>query len=367
MAAMMNAMENSDLDQQQQQIGDLTNLGLFARREDGKSAHRVLVVGDGNFSFARAFLRSNTEKIASSEIAVTATSLDSREELLQMYPNSGAILDELQRGGVRVIHGVNATKLKEYPVLLTDSSAAASEDDNGTAATTASGAPLLFDRIVFNFPHYAEGGSKRNKIHLHRKLLRDFFQSAQDVLARQGLIWVTLCAGQGGTALDTKQRAWGDTWQVVHCAADNGFILHNVHLCPVEQLADLGYYSVGYKLAERGFWTPDSLSHVFCRENVGLRAQLPMEWTRGISFWIHEGYTEQKLERILRECFPEPIQLAFDLTDQHVCSKTGRTSVTYTVKVSCDRTAFAKDRVNEWTLRAIQILKDSDFASSRAE
>uniref|UniRef100_K3W6P5 25S rRNA (uridine-N(3))-methyltransferase BMT5-like domain-containing protein n=1 Tax=Globisporangium ultimum (strain ATCC 200006 / CBS 805.95 / DAOM BR144) TaxID=431595 RepID=K3W6P5_GLOUD len=351
------------------QIGDLTNLGLFARKEDecGRPiAHRVLVVGDGNFSFARAFLRSNADRIASNAVSVTATSLDTHDELLKMYPNSGEILDELKDGGVRVIHGVNATKLKEYPLLLTESDAAC--DSAAAAAVDASStASLLFDRIVFNFPHFAEGGSKRNKIHLHRKLLRDFFQSAQDVLTRQGLVWVTLCAGQGGTALDTKQRAWGDTWQIVHCAADNGLIMHNIHLCPVEQLADLGYYSVGYKLAERGFWTPDSLTHVFCRENVGLRAQLPIEWSRGISFWIHEGYTEQKLEAILRECFPEPIRFSYSLTDQHVCPKTHRTSVTYTVKTSCDRTAFAKHRVNEWTLKAIQILKDSDFASSRAE
>lgn len=342
-------------------IGDLTNLGLVGAKSNG-DAHRVLIVGDGNFSFARAFLRSNEQKIASGELAVTATSLDTHDELLQMYPNSGVILDELKDGGVRVVHNVNATKLKQYPSLLNATTAELAE-----SSSCSSSAPSLFDRVVFNFPHFAEGGSKRNKIHRHRQLLREFFQSVHDVLAHDGLVWVTLCAGQGGTPLDTKPRAWGDTWQIVHCAADAGFIARNVHLCPVEKLAELGYYSVGYKLKEQAFWTPDSLTHVFCREGLlGVKAHFPIEWTRGISFWTHEGFTEDKMAAILHECFPEPIAMSFHLTDTYVCPKTNRTSVTYSVHVNCDRTAFSKDRVNARTLDAITRIESSGFASSRA-
>ncbi|GAB9463299.1 Ferredoxin-fold anticodon-binding domain-containing protein 1 [Globisporangium polare] len=340
-------------------IGDLTNLGLVGAKSNG-DAHRVLIVGDGNFSFVRAFLRSNEQKIAMGEISVTATSLDTHEELLQMYPNSSVILGELKDGGVRVVHDVNATKLKQYPSLLHGTTAEGAE-------TNSASAPSLFDRVVFNFPHFAEGGSKRNKIHRHRQLLREFFQSAQDVLAHDGLVWVTLCAGQGGTPLDTKPRAWGDTWQIVHCAADAGFIARNVHLCPVEKLAELGYYSVGYKLKEQAFWTPDSLTHVFCREGLpGVKAHFPIEWTRGISFWTHDGFVEDKVTAILRECFPEPIALSLHLTDTYVCPKTSRTSVTYSVHVSCDRTALNKDRVNARTLDAITRIESSGFASSRA-
>lgn len=340
-------------------IGDLTNLGLVGAKSNG-DAHRVLIVGDGNFSFARAFLRSNEHKIASGELSVTATSLDTHDELLQMYPNSGVILGELRDGGVRVVHDVNATKLKQYPSLLLTT------EDSKINASSSSSSTSLFDRVVFNFPHFAEGGSKRNKIHRHRQLLREFFQSAQDVLALDGLVWVTLCAGQGGTPLDTKPRAWGDTWQIVHCAADAGFIARNVHLCPVEKLAKLGYYSVGYKLKEQAFWTPDSLTHVFCRENLGVKAHFPIEWTRGISFWTHDGFTEDNMAAILRECFPEPFALSFHLTDSYVCPKSDRTSVTYSVIISCDRTAFSKDRVNARTLDAITRIESSGFASSRA-
>lgn len=341
-------------------VGDLTNLGLFHSKPNGE-AHRVLVVGDGNFSFARAFLQSNTDAIASGAVALTATSLDTHDELLQMYPNSGVILDELHNGGVRVVHDVNATKLQQYPALLHTRASATAD------AVTITTPALLFDRIVFNFPHYAEGGSKRNKIHRHRQLLREFFVSAQDVLAQDGLVWVTLCAGQGGTPLDTKPRAFGDTWQVAHCAAAAGFIARSVHLCPVQELAVLGYYSVGYKLKEQAFWTPDSLSHVFCREGLGVRACFPLTWTRGMSFWTHDGFTEAKMAAIVRACFPEPVALTFELTDTYVCPTTGRTSVTYSVGITCDCVALSKERVNEWTLDAIARIERSGFASSRAQ
>lgn len=322
-------------------VGDLTNLGLSSR------GGRVLVVGDGNFSFARAFLRANAESIAAGDVALTATSLDAREQLLRMYPSAAQVLEELEAGGAHVAHEVDATQLGAWA-----EKAAASE---------------RFDRVVFNFPHFAAGGAKRNKIHRHRQLLREFFASVGDVLARDGLVWVTLCAGQGGTPIDPKPRAWGDTWQVVHCAADAGLVLCDAHLCPVEKLAALGYYSVGYKLRERGFWTPESVSHVFCREDLGVTAPFPIEWTRAISFWTHDGFTEDKMVAILRESFPAPMTLAYQLTDTYTCPRTSRSSVTYSFTVACAHSAFSKERVNARTVQAMRRIESSGFASSRAE
>lgn len=335
-------------------MGDLTDLALSSA-----TGGRVLVVGDGNFSFARAFLRANAARVASGAIALTATSLDSHAELLRMYPSAEAALAELTAGGARVAHKVDATRLAEWR----------QRDDT----TTPTRAFSSFDRIVFNFPHFAAGGAKRNKIHRHRQLLRDFFASATDVLAPDdGLVFVTLCAGQGGTPCDPKPRAPGDTWQVVQCAADAGLVLRDVHRCPVEKLAALGYFSVGYKLRERGFWTPESVTHVFTREAtsstpMGVAAPFPIDWTRAISFWTHDGFSEDKVATILRESFPAPMTLSLQLTDTYTCPQTGRHSVTYAFTVACAYSALSKARVNARTLEALGRIESSGFASSRAE
>ncbi|GLD91505.1 hypothetical protein PINS_up000038 [Pythium insidiosum] len=325
-------------------IGDLTTLGL--EPHGTHTAPSVLIVGDGNFSFARAFLRKNAAAVGDGSIRVIATSLDTHEELLQMYPKTGGILEELHDGGVTVIHGINATRLETYDMLL----------------------PVApFNRIVFNFPHFAEGGNRRNKIHRHRQLLCDFFQSAVNVLHRDGQVWVTLCAGQGGTSVDPKQRAWGDTWQVVHCAAGARLILESVHNCPVDELSALGYYSVGYQLRERAFWTQDSLSHVFCRERIGRRAQLPIEWDRDMSFWINEQFSEELFLALLREFFPpEDMTLTLSKLDDYHCSKTNRNAVTYRLHITSDVVALSKEDVNARATSALAAVESSEFADSRA-
>ncbi|KAL3673850.1 hypothetical protein V7S43_001538 [Phytophthora oleae] len=334
-----------------QSIDNLTSLGPL------QTGSRVLVVGDGNFSYSRAFLRANSARIGSSELHVTVTSLDTENQLMEMYPKSRDILDELRNGGVHVRHGVNATKLENYSF----------GDGEGSASVS-------FDRIVFNFPHYAADGGvgnkhKRNKIHRHRQLLTDFFASASQVLASGGQIWVTLCAGQGGTKLERKTRAAGDTWQIVHCAAAAGLVLQDAHFCPVDALADLGYYSVGYQSREKAFWTEDGITHVFCHEALGLKSCYPIEWTRDISFWVtdEEMFTEELLLDVVREHFSiETMDVSITLLDEYRCEKSGRKSVTYRLDISSSSLALSRDRVNTMAQVALTAIESSSFAASRA-
>ncbi|GMF19481.1 unnamed protein product [Phytophthora lilii] len=332
-------------------IGDLTSLGPL---EHGA---KVLVVGDGNFSYSRAFLRANSARIGAREINVTVTSLDTESQLLEMYPKSRGILDELHSGGVLVRHGVNATKLERY-----------SFQDGGDDD------PVRFDRIVFNFPHYAADGgvgnkNKRNKIHRHRQLLLDFFASASQVLASDGQIWVTLCAGQGGTQLERKTRAVGDTWQIVHCAAAAGLVLQDAHFCPVDALAELGYYSVGYQSREKAFWTEDGITHMFCHEAPGRQSCFPIEWARDISFWVTDEqlYTEELLHDVVREHFPpNTMSIRISLLDEYRCEKSGRKSVTYRLDISSSRLALSRDRVNTLAQAVLSAIESSAFGASRA-
>lgn len=321
-------------------MGDLTTLGL--------ARGRVLIVGDGNFSFARAFLRHNAARVAADAVQATASSLDSRQQLADMYPRSAEILGELARGGVRVLHEVDATVLEASPVAHL--------------------AP--FDRVVFNFPHFAAGGNRRNKISRHRQLLREFLASACHVLGADGQVWVTLCRGQGGTPLDEARapRAFGDTWQVVQCAADAGLLLLDAHLCPVDALQALGYYSVGYQLREQAFWTRDSVTHVFVREGGGAEAQFPIKWSRAMSVWVDcedQRELDELARRVLREHFPPPASVELRQVDAYTCGSTGRKAVTYEVEVASRHEALSRARMNEHSLRALAAIEASPLASSR--
>ncbi|CAI5730514.1 unnamed protein product [Hyaloperonospora brassicae] len=329
-------------------IGDLTSLGPLRR-----GAH-VLVVGDGNFSYAQAFLRAQSIRIRAAEITLTATSLDTEPELLEMYPKSRSILENLRHGNVHVRHGVDATKLSSY------------FSQNRADS-------VKFDRIVFNFPHYAgheRGGDKtvHNKIHRHRQLLRDFFASASQVLTREGQVWVTLCAGQGGTKLERRPRAQGDTWHIVHCAAAAKFVLHDAHFCPVRALAAFGYYSVGYQAREKAFWTHDSITHVFVHEGRGRQSCFPIEWNRDVSFWITDehSFSEDLLHGIVQEHFsPETMSVAISLHDEYRCKQSARKAVTYRLAISSFALALTRDRVNVLTEKALTAIESSCFGASR--
>ncbi|RLN52804.1 hypothetical protein BBJ29_000735 [Phytophthora kernoviae] len=341
---------------EQEHLGDLTSLGSLR-----PGAH-VLVVGDGNFSYARAFLRANSSRIGNSTadnsqpLHVTASSLDTESQLVEMYPRARSILDELHAGGVQVRHGVNATGLESYSFQ---------DEAHGS---------VLFDRIVFNFPHYAADGgvgnkNKRNKIHRHRQLLLEFFTSATQVLASDGQIWVTLCAGQGGTRLERKQRAVGDTWQIVSCAASTGLLLHDAHFCPVDELAELGYYSVGYQSREKAFWIDQSITHVFCSEAPGRGSFFPIEWTRDVSFWVTDEklFTEELLLAVVRDHFSsETMTVSMLLLDEYRCVKSNRKSVTYRLDISSSCLALSRDLVNTLAQNALTAIEGSPFGASRA-
>ena len=73
---------------------------------------RVLVVGDGNFSFSRAL--AQMKALAQPPTGITATSLDSQDDLLAKYgPPAEIHVADLLRLGCTVKHGVDATVLSE--------------------------------------------------------------------------------------------------------------------------------------------------------------------------------------------------------------------------------------------------------------
>ncbi|XP_057551187.1 ferredoxin-fold anticodon-binding domain-containing protein 1 [Hippopotamus amphibius kiboko] len=190
---------------------------------------RLLLVGEGNFSFAAALsetLDPNT--------SLTATCLQRPADLAR-DPAAQENLQRLRERDIEVRFGVDCTQLADAFEL---------QDRE-------------FDRIYFNFPHCGrKAGVAKN-----RELLAKFFQSCADVLAEEGEVHVALCRGQGGTPADKPMREWHNSWQVVAMAALGGFILSDVHPFSCEEVP--GYKCTGYRSQDKSFHVEGALNHIF--------------------------------------------------------------------------------------------------------
>ncbi|XXG72523.1 hypothetical protein AAC387_Pa07g1594 [Persea americana] len=130
------------------------------------SSHRILLVGEGDFSFSASLARA-----FGSACNMVATSFDSAGELLMKHPTAKPNLKLLKELGCIVLNDIDCHTMNEHPNLK----------------------ETKFDRIVFNFPHavlyFPE--SKREQINLHKDLVKGFFKSASSMLTSNGEVHVT--------------------------------------------------------------------------------------------------------------------------------------------------------------------------------
>lgn len=92
----------------------------------------ILLIGEGNFSFARALLCEPPLSVQHLPPAnVVATAYDSEEECYIKYPEAEQIVQELRAKGARIVFGVDAKKLENYAQLR----------------------GKTFNKIMWNFPH----------------------------------------------------------------------------------------------------------------------------------------------------------------------------------------------------------------------
>ena len=96
---------------------------------------RILLIGEGNFSFARAlFHEAPPELEYLPPKNVTATAYDSEEVCYDKYPDAKDIVHLLRDKGVEVLFGVDGTRLERVGSLK----------------------GRRWDRVVWNFPHAGE-------------------------------------------------------------------------------------------------------------------------------------------------------------------------------------------------------------------
>ncbi|XP_057433212.1 uncharacterized protein LOC130726023 [Lotus japonicus] len=129
------------------------------------SDHQILLVGDGDFSFSLCLANA-----FGSAANIVATSLDSYDDVTRKYKQAKSNLDQLQKLGACLLHGVDATKMKLHSDLKM----------------------RRFDQIIFNFPHAGFYGKEDNllMIKMHKDLVFGFFKNASCMLRANGEIHV---------------------------------------------------------------------------------------------------------------------------------------------------------------------------------
>ncbi|CAI8596774.1 unnamed protein product [Vicia faba] len=149
------------------------------------SDHQILLVGDGDFSFSLSLA-----KAFASASNIVASSLDTYDEVIKKYKNAKSNLEELQKLGAYLLHGVDATRMKLHPDLKM----------------------RRFDRIIFNFPHAGFYGKEKNlmMIKMHVDLVFGFFKNASHMLRENGEVHV-----------NHKTTPPFDTWNIEKLAEQN--------------------------------------------------------------------------------------------------------------------------------------------------
>ncbi|KAG7588547.1 Heavy metal-associated domain HMA [Arabidopsis suecica] len=125
---------------------------------------KILLVGEGDFSFSLSLARA-----FGSATNLTATSLDTLEEIQLKYKNGKANVEELKTRGCTVVHGINVHSMAKDRKLGQRSE--------------------LYDRIIFNFPHSGFGFGCENQsyyIMLHQAVVRGFMKNAKKIVKDVG-------------------------------------------------------------------------------------------------------------------------------------------------------------------------------------
>jgi hypothetical protein len=170
---------------------------LFSLPSSSSSSSRpsILLVGEGDFTFAASLHATFDQSTSSTSAAFHPTSYDKdKGSVIVKYPKTAPLaIERLQESGVKVSFGVDATNL-----------------NSTLSKANKSSSPITYDRIIWMFPHSGE-----QRVHINRTLLYNFFGSLKDsalLTPQRGIVYVTLTDG----------RPYSD-WRLVESAEEQGF------------------------------------------------------------------------------------------------------------------------------------------------
>uniref|UniRef100_A0A5B7AR79 25S rRNA (uridine-N(3))-methyltransferase BMT5-like domain-containing protein n=1 Tax=Davidia involucrata TaxID=16924 RepID=A0A5B7AR79_DAVIN len=159
--------------------------------EHYSSSHRILLVGEGDFSFSLCLA-----KAFGSARNMVATSIDTQQDLAKKYSNGIGNVRELEEMGCLVLCGVDATQMSQHFFLRTQ----------------------RFDHIVYNFPHvgfiFPEGNGCQIK--LNKQLVKGFLKNAKVLLRKE----------EGEIHVSHKEGDTYNKWDLVKKAEKIGLVLH---------------------------------------------------------------------------------------------------------------------------------------------
>lgn len=207
----------------------------------------ILLVGEGNFSFAASL----ATLLGSGEL-ITASSYDSKEEVIRKYPDAEGHISTLTDLGGSVLFDIDATRLSDSKPL--------------------SHLRGLVTKLAFNFPHAGAGiKDQDHNILSNQRLMSGFFNAARSLLS-QGLEATAytqkgpMVLPPGQILVTLKSGPPYDEWNLVELAATAGL---GVKSC-TEFKPD------GYP----GYEHRRTIGHIQDKEgNVELEGKSPKTWS----------------------------------------------------------------------------------------
>ena len=162
-------------------------------RKHYSSKQRILLVGEGDFSFALSLARA-----FGSAHNMVASSIDSQEDIASKYSNGFSNVIELEERGCQVLYGVDAKQMSQHFFLKTQK----------------------FDRIIYNFPHIGFLFRENSfcQIQLNKGLVKGFLKNAKVMLKEE----------KGEIHVTHKEGDPYNKWELVKKAEKLGLIMHEV-------------------------------------------------------------------------------------------------------------------------------------------
>ncbi|KAK2652640.1 hypothetical protein Ddye_012496 [Dipteronia dyeriana] len=167
-------------------------------RKHYSSKQRILLVGEGDFSFSLSLARA-----FGSAHNMVASSIDTQENISSKYSNGLRNVIELEERGCKVLYGVDAKEMSQHFFLKTQK----------------------FDRIIYNFPHvgfpFRENSYCQIQlclVMLNKGLVKGFLKNAK----------VMLKEDKGEIHVSHKEGDPYDKWELVNKAEKIGLIMHQV-------------------------------------------------------------------------------------------------------------------------------------------